>query len=288
MNENINDVSNIEVDIATINSANNDQDNFGNQVANLSSKMETMDINNQNVRFVDYKSVELFANYTDLLLRKTYLSRRMTPEQLDSRLKSIISMLKYVTNKDMFMKFYKAHLTRRLLLDTSGDYDKEENLIGMLRSIGMPAEFINKIGRMFQDMKISNDLNRGYREYIRVKPSLHAEIVTFKIINSSAWSRVDERQTIALPNEIERVLPSFESFYKRKFSGRNLHWQYQLSSGLITYHSTQGDYDLDVTSYQLCVLQVWSQNPENRITFEALMIYTNLPNLDLRRTLWVS
>jgi len=38
-------------------------------------------------------------------------------------------VLKYVQNKDVFMRFHKAHLTRRLILDTSADSEKEENMV---------------------------------------------------------------------------------------------------------------------------------------------------------------
>ena len=42
-------------------------------------------------------------------------------------------VLKYVTNKDVFMRYHKAHLTRRLILDTSADSEKEENMVEWLR-----------------------------------------------------------------------------------------------------------------------------------------------------------
>lgn len=42
-------------------------------------------------------------------------------------------VLKYVTNKDVFMRYHKAHLTRRLILDTSADNEKEENMVEWLR-----------------------------------------------------------------------------------------------------------------------------------------------------------
>ena len=61
--------------------------------------------------------------------------------------------MKYVQNKDVFMIYTKAHLTRRLILGTSADSEKEENMVEWLREVGMPADFINKLSRMFQDIK---------------------------------------------------------------------------------------------------------------------------------------
>ena len=42
-------------------------------------------------------------------------------------------VLKYVQNKDVFMRYHKTHLTRRLILETSADSEKEENMVEWLR-----------------------------------------------------------------------------------------------------------------------------------------------------------
>lgn len=51
-------------------------------------------------------------------------------------------MLKYVQNKDVFMRYHKAHLTRRLILDISADSEIEENMVEWLRvrSVGRSEE----------------------------------------------------------------------------------------------------------------------------------------------------
>lgn len=59
------------------------------------------------------KCPELLANYCDMLLRKTPLSKRLTSDQIEARLKDVLLVLKYVSNKDVFMRYHKAHLTRR-------------------------------------------------------------------------------------------------------------------------------------------------------------------------------
>ncbi len=59
------------------------------------------------------KCPELLANYCDMLLRRTPLSKRLTSEQIEARIKDVLLVLKYVSNKDVFMRYHKAHLTRR-------------------------------------------------------------------------------------------------------------------------------------------------------------------------------
>ena len=101
------------------------------------------------------KCPELLANYCDMLLRRTTMSKKLTSDEVETKLKEVLLVLKYVQNKDVFMRYAKAHLTRRLILDTSADSEKEENMVEWLREVGMPADFINKLARMFQDIKVS-------------------------------------------------------------------------------------------------------------------------------------
>lgn len=100
------------------------------------------------------KCPELLANYCDMLLRRTPLSKRLTSEQIELRLKDVLLVLKYVSNKDVFMRYHKVHLTRRLILDSSADSEKEEDMVEWLREVGMPADYVNKLARMFQDIKV--------------------------------------------------------------------------------------------------------------------------------------
>ncbi|ELW64217.1 Cullin-5, partial [Tupaia chinensis] len=81
------------------------------------------------------KCPELLANYCDMLLRKTPLSKKLTSEEIEAKLKEVLLVLKYVQNKDVFMRYHKAHLTRRLILDISADSEIEENMVEWLRSL---------------------------------------------------------------------------------------------------------------------------------------------------------
>jgi cullin-5 len=52
-------------------------------------------------------------------------------------------------------------------------------------------------------------------------------------------------------------------------------------------NTNEGSYDLDVTTYQMCVLFVWNDRPNDKVTFETLRMATSLPDMELRRTLMV-
>ena len=49
-------------------------------------------------------SVELLANYCDMLLRKTPLSKKLSSDEVEAKLRDVLLVLKYVQNKDVFMR----------------------------------------------------------------------------------------------------------------------------------------------------------------------------------------
>lgn len=232
------------------------------------------------------KCPELLANYCDMLLRKTPLSKRLTADEIESKLKDVLLVLKYVQNKDVFMRFHKAHLTRRLILDTSADSEKEENMVEWLREVGMPADYVNKLARMFQDIKVSEDLNQQFKETYRNLKGSIADSINIKILNAGAWSRGSERVTVSLPMELEDYIPEVEDFYRKKHSGRKLQWYHHMSNGTITFLNEIGRFDIDVTTFQMAVLFAWNQRPKDKISYENLRLATELPDPELRRTLW--
>lgn len=233
------------------------------------------------------KCPELLANFCDMLLRKTPLSKKLTNDEVESKLKDVLLVLKYVQNKDVFMRYHKAHLTRRLILDTSADSEKEENMVEWLREVGMPADFINKLSRMFQDIKVSEDLNTQFKDQQKLaNKNFLAESLSLKILNVGAWARTSERVPVSLPRELEDYIPEVEEFYKSKHSGRKLQWHHHMSNGTITFANKIGKYDLEITTFQMAVLFCWENRREDKISLENLRLATELPDVELRKTIW--
>lgn len=232
------------------------------------------------------KCPELLALFCDQLLRKSPLSKKMSPQEIEEKLKNLLLVLKYVQNKDVFMKYHKSHLTRRLILETSVDSELEESMVEWLRDIGMPVEFVNKLARMFQDIKVSEDLNQRFKENLHdIEPST-AESVNIKILNAAAWSRGSDYVPVALPSELDEYIPSIEDFYKKSHTGRKLQWHHLLSNGTVTFQNAIGTFELEVTTFQMSILFAFNQRPLDQISFESLKLATQLPDTELRRTLW--
>lgn len=260
--------------------------------------LKSITTNNNSVNKIQPESrcPELLANYCDMLLRKTPLSRKLTSDEIEIKLREVLLVLKYVQNKDVFMRYHKAHLTRRLILDTSADNEKEENMVEWLRELGMPADYVNKLSRMFQDIKVSEDLNTLFKME-KAKCEMESddqhnnsnnipESINIKILNAGAWARGAERVQVSLPLDLEEIIPEIEEFYRKKHSGRKLQWHHHMSNGTISFSNNIGTFDLDVTTFQMVVLFCWNDRPHEKISFEMLRLATELPDIELRRTLW--
>uniref|UniRef100_F1KWA6 Cullin-5 n=1 Tax=Ascaris suum TaxID=6253 RepID=F1KWA6_ASCSU len=229
---------------------------------------------------------ELLANFCDLLLRKTALSKRLSSEEIDAKLNDVLLVLKYVANKDVFMRFHKAHLARRLILEMSADQEKEEHMVTRLRDAGMPADFVNKLYRMLQDIEVNKDLNAAFKKSIGSNNNNIADSISIKILNAGAWSRGGERIQVQMPRELEEFIPEVDQFYKKQHSGRKLQWLHHWSHGTITFGNAVGRFDLDVTTLQMSVLFCWNDRAKDRLSYESIRIATQLPHAELNRTLF--
>ena len=232
------------------------------------------------------KCPELLANFSDLLLRKCPTSKKMTSEEVLNKGKGVALVLKYVSNKDVFMRFYKAHLTRRLILQTSADNYMEEEMLNQLRDVGMPAEWMNSLQRMFQDIGISKDLNDQFKDAKRESgDAFIANAININVLNAGAWGRSSDRCSVTLPNELAELIPQIEEFYSSKHTGRRLCWYHALGNGSINFENKIGKYELEVTTMQMAILFAWNERPTEKINFHSLVLATELPENELKRTL---
>ncbi|CAF0713830.1 unnamed protein product [Brachionus calyciflorus] len=223
--------------------------------------------------------LELFNRFTKLVED----AFNGDPRFMTSRDKAFKSI-----NKDVFMKYHKAHLTRRLILEISNDQEMEEQTVIMLKDIGMPPEYINKLSQMFKDIKVSEDINDKFKQVARInlQNTNLADIINIKILNAGAWSRSSDKVAVTLPPELEDYIPEVEKFYKNEHSGRKLTWHHLMSNGVINFNTKLGKFELEVTTFQMAVLFSWTNRASDKLSYESLRLATELPDNELRRTLW--
>ncbi|KAK2751533.1 hypothetical protein FQN55_000254 [Onygenales sp. PD_40] len=210
------------------------------------------------------KSPELLARYTDSLLKKGIKS----PEEseLEDMLVQIMTVFKYIEDKDVFQKFYSRMLAKRLVHVSSVSDDAETSMISKLKeSCGF--EYTNKLQRMFQDIQISKDLNASYRDYQDkiLDDEDRKKLVDphFQVLGTGFWPLTAPTTQFIPPQEIVKTTERFKGFYFDKHSGRKLTWLWQLCKGEIRANyikNTKVPYTFQVSTYQMGILLLFNEN----------------------------
>ncbi|KAI0834063.1 Cullin-domain-containing protein [Hypoxylon sp. FL0890] len=223
------------------------------------------------------RSPELLAKYTDVLLRKS--GTGVEEAELDATLTQIMTVFKYIEDKDVFQKFYSRMLARRLVHSNSSSDDAETSMISKLKE-ACGFEYTNKLQRMFQDMQISKDLNTGFREHTKglqlEKQPLDS---TYSVLGTSFWPLTPPNTTFNPPAEIQTDIDRFTLFYKNKHEGRKLTWLWQLCKGELKTgycKSSKTPFTFQVSVYQMAILLMF--NSKDVHSYDDIASVTQLSN----------
>ncbi|CAL1143476.1 unnamed protein product [Cladocopium goreaui] len=86
-----------------------------------------------------------------------------------------------------------------------------------------------------------------------------------------------------LPPEVQECCSRFETFYLAKHTGRKLFWQPQNGFADIKAQMPKTKHELNVTTYQMCILMLFNQ--QTTWTYQDLAVRTNIPLEELKRHL---
>ncbi|XP_033762061.1 cullin-2-like isoform X2 [Pecten maximus] len=224
------------------------------------------------------KSAELLAKYCDNLLKKS--SKGISEMELDDKLSSCITVFKYLDDKDVFQRFYSRMLAKRLIFSQSASMDAEEAMINKLKQ-ACGYEFTNKLHRMFTDMSISMGLNNDFSDFIRNKDNEDLGVnFTIMVLQAGAWPIGQSNlPTFAIPQELERSVRMFETFYNGKFSGRKLTWMHNFCSAELKFNYLKRPFIVTMGTFHMAMLLLY--NTCDRLTFTELMDNTKLPEKEL-------
>ncbi|CAM1511295.1 Fc.00g088080.m01.CDS01 [Cosmosporella sp. VM-42] len=220
------------------------------------------------------KSPELLAKYTDVLLRKS--STSIEEADLERTLSHIMTVFKYIEDKDVFQKFYSRMLARRLVHSNSSSDDAETSMISKLKE-ACGFEYTNKLQRMFQDMQISKDLNKDFKEHLEGVQYTKSVDSTFAILGTGFWPLTAPSTPFGPPPEISAEIERFTRFYKHKHDGRKLTWLWHLCKGEIKAgycKNSKTPYTFQVSIYQMAILLLF--NEKDTYTYEDMLSATQL------------
>jgi cullin 1 len=222
------------------------------------------------------KSPELLAKYTDVLLRKS--STSIEEGELEATLGQIMTVFKYIEDKDVFQKFYSRMLARRLVHSNSSSDDAETSMISKLKE-ACGFEYTNKLQRMFQDMQISKDLNKDFKEHLEGMDHNKSVDSAFSILGTGFWPLTPPSTHFNPPSEINAEIERFIRFYKHKHDGRKLTWLWHLCKGEIKAgycKNSKTPYTFQVSIYQMAILLLF--NDKDSHSYEDMVAATQLSN----------
>lgn len=107
------------------------------------------------------RSPEYMSLFIDENLKKGLKGK--TEEEVDQVLDKAITLFRYIADKDIFERYYKRHLSRRLLMGRSISHDVEKQMIGKLK-LEVGVAFTSRMEGMFKDMNISEDLTSEFKK----------------------------------------------------------------------------------------------------------------------------
>ncbi|CAL8069060.1 unnamed protein product [Calicophoron daubneyi] len=205
------------------------------------------------------KSPELLAKYADFLLKKG--PKNIQLDDLEEPLGQVMTVFKYIDDKDVFQKFYSKTLARRLVHNLSVSEDAEASMISKLKE-ACGFEYTAKLQRMFQDVNAMRDLNAKFKEYLETSDTAPVGVkkgIDFNvmILSSNAWP-YQAQTTFSIPQELEQCQSAFLSFYHEHHNGRKLSWCFQLSRGELITNYTKTVYTFQVSTYQMSILMLYN------------------------------
>lgn len=246
------------------------------------------------------RSSEHLSLFLDQHLKQGAKGR--TEAEVDVLLDKGIVLLQYIADKDAFEKYYKKHMSRRLLMKKTVSRDMERLMLSKMKTrIG--NSFTQKLEGLLKDMNISDDLNAQYRNYVSKLDDGSAKRIEMdaSILTTTVWpfdhlSRATEedgtpRLQCVYPAELESIKQSFEKFYLNKHSGRALKWIPGMGTADIraTFRGANGKvrrHELNVSTFGTVILMLFNEAaPSFTMTFEEIQAATNIPKNELFRNL---
>ncbi|KAI9024955.1 Cullin [Phycomyces nitens] len=227
------------------------------------------------------KSAEFISLFIDENLKKGLKGK--SEDEVDDVLGKTITLFRFLRDKDVFERYYKQHLAKRLLFNRSVSDDAERGMLAKLkRECGY--QFTNKLEGMFNDIKLSAEMDIQFKDFSDRQTLVDVGVT---VLTSTFWPmNLSSSPKCNMPQVILGACESFEKFYFDRHSGRRLTWQPQMGTADIRATFKSSRPMLNVSTYAMVVLLLFNDIQEdNGLSLEDIRGQTQIPDADLKRTL---
>ena len=255
------------------------------------------------------RSSEYISLFIDENMKKGLKDK--TEAEVDQVLEKAIVLLRYIQDKDMFERYYKKHLCKRLLMNKSLSIENEQEMIRKMK-IELGNSFVSKLEAMFKDMKLSEELSSQYRNKVNAARTGKTTELSIHVLTSMTWplesmqsasiaesgDSAHAKSRVIFPPEVERIKQGFENFYSSKHSGRQLSWMPHMGTADIratfpkipgkegTPQGKERRYELNVSTYAMLILLMFNDLPPGAsLSTDEIQTRTNIGTNDLHRNL---
>ncbi|XP_053507506.1 cullin-3-like isoform X2 [Ictalurus furcatus] len=213
------------------------------------------------------RSPEYLSLFIDDKLKKGV--KGLTEQEVESILDKAMVLFRFMQEKDVFERYYKPHLARRLLTNKSVSDDSEKNMISKL------------------------------------KLSLGGVDLTVRVLTTGYWPTQSATTRCNIPHSPRHAFEVFRRFYLAKHSGQQLTLQHHMGSadlnatfygpvkkedgselgvgGAQVTGSNTRKHILQVSTFQMTILMLF--NNREKCTFEEIQQETDIPERELVRAL---
>ncbi|KAG7671586.1 hypothetical protein KSW81_003717 [Nannochloris sp. 'desiccata'] len=227
------------------------------------------------------RSPEYISLFMDEKLRKGL--KGCSEDEAEAVLDRAISLFRYLSEKDVFEKYYKQHLSKRLLHGRSTSDDAERSLLVKLRT-ECGYQFTSKLESMFTDIRTSRDAMADFKSHLTAAHISLGLDLSVQVLTTGAWPCPGGVQRACnLPREVDRCCEEFRAFYHSTYSGRRLTWQTGMGTAELRATFGSKRHEISCSTHQMVVLLLF--NDAEHLSYEEISAATLIPESELKRVL---
>lgn len=227
------------------------------------------------------RAPEFLSLFIDEHLRKGTRAADDTAS-LDDILDKTITVFRFIHEKDVFERYYKMHLTKRLLHNRSVSDDAERSMIAKLK-VECGHDYVQKLQGMLNDMKLSGEVLNAFRNALEREHKTLPLDMNVNVLTATYWPITSPTEPCAFPPVLAEACEAFDRFYSTRHRGRVLTWQPTLGTADVRVRFNARTHDLIVSTYALMVLLLFERT--DTLKYHEIRDATRMPDADLQRTL---
>ncbi|KAI9357043.1 Cullin [Zopfochytrium polystomum] len=215
-----------------------------------------MEVLNANPRAPEYLSLFIDDN-----LKKSVKGK--TEAEIDAILDKTVVLFRFISEKDVFERYYKQHLAKRLLQGRSASEDSEKSFIAKLK-LECGSQFTSKLEGMFNDMRLSQDTMVAFRQHLENSGQGNSLVdisgepvalpdLSVNVLTSSFWPNTNSIPC-QFPPLITHTLERFQRFYLNRHSGRRMTWLAHMGTADLRANLPRGRKEINVSSLMMVIL----------------------------------